>query len=387
MGVRGLLGVGAAIYVDGGFWTPSIWLGVLAYANVIGRCTRHRSVRKMMKTTSRANKPLVLLFFDGYERKALEGVIGGIYSQARRFARWAYRHARRRQVRTGFYTAFLALERCLRQSGCDVRINDFAAARRNPNHPIGVAGYPSVLDRVSHLPNPRIFGPGDYGDPEAAVSVAADPRWKIFIQPCDWYVEFYRQACGDKMMRWFAGIDSAALPDARHHPKSLDVLVYDKLRWDRETLVPNFLEPLIRSLEARGLSTRVLRYGHHRFVDFAEDLKRARAMLFICEHETQGLAYQEAMAMNVPILAWDEGQLVDPFQKKLAPEGLKVSSVPYFDESCGMRFKAAEFESVFDTFWAARESFEPRAYVQNALSMTTAADRYLAAYQSLIRRP
>ncbi len=91
--------------------------------------------------------------------------------------------------------------------------------------------------------------------------------------------------------------------------------------------------------------------------------------------------------MNVPILAWDEGQLVDPFQKKLVPEGLKVSSVPYFDESCGMRFKAAEFESVFDTFWAARESFEPRAYVQNALSMTTAADRYLAAYQSLIRRP
>jgi hypothetical protein len=35
-------------------------------------------------------------------------------------------------------------------------------------------------------------------------------------------------------------------------------------------------------------------------------------MLFLCEHETRGLAYQEALASNVPILAWDTGFWLDP---------------------------------------------------------------------------
>src|SRR5262245_47538838 len=73
--------------------------------------------------------PLVLLFYDGYERHARPGLGGAIYSQARRFARYAYRRLRRRQLRTGFYTAFLSLQRSLKLLGCDVRVNDFTAAR------------------------------------------------------------------------------------------------------------------------------------------------------------------------------------------------------------------------------------------------------------------
>ena len=30
-------------------------------------------------------------------------------------------------------------------------------------------------------------------------------------------------------------------------------------------------------------------------------------MIFLCEHETQGIAYQQALSRNVPILAWDRG--------------------------------------------------------------------------------
>jgi hypothetical protein len=78
-----------------------------------------------------------------------------------------------------------------------------------------------------------------------------------------------------------------------------------------------------------------LRYGAHHLGQFRNALSRAHAMIFLCEHETQGIAYQEAMASNVPVLALDEGVLVDPEQKRFARSDLRVSSVPYFDATCG----------------------------------------------------
>ena len=62
-------------------------------------------------------RPLVLLFYDGFERMAEPGLTGAAYSQARRFARLAYRTALRRQPRTGFYTWFLMLRRALERAG------------------------------------------------------------------------------------------------------------------------------------------------------------------------------------------------------------------------------------------------------------------------------
>ncbi len=47
-----------------------------------------------------AKGPLVLLFYDGYELKAVPGAVGHVYSQARRAARYVVRNLKRTQVRT-----------------------------------------------------------------------------------------------------------------------------------------------------------------------------------------------------------------------------------------------------------------------------------------------
>ena len=330
-----------------------------------------------------SHKDLVLLFYDGYELKAREGLVGQTFSAAHRAARYSYRSLRSRQVRTGFYTAFLALERCLRLAGCDVRVNDFAMARANPRHPIGVGGYVSVLDHTGSLPNPRIFGPGDFGDPQASAAVARDERWKRHIQPCDWFIEMYRPYCGDKMMRWFAGIDTTRFADASAHEKSIDVLIYDKVRWNYDDWSTRLIDPIHTHLDRLKLTHRTVRYGHHHQAEFLDGLRRARSMLFLCEHETQGLAYQEAMSMNVPILAWDETALVDPFLRSQASPDLRVTSVPYFDERCGATFKRDDFATAFDRFWDERSNFQPRAYVEEELSMSRSAELYLKTYRSL----
>lgn len=327
--------------------------------------------------------PLVLLFYDGYEELARPGLSGALYSQGRRVARYLYRNLRRAQVWTGFYAAFRLLRLSLLRSGCDVRVNDFALALRHPKYPIGISGYPSVLEHVS-LPNPAIFGPGDYGLPDRARLVAEDPRFRKLIQPSAWAVEFYRPSCGDKMIAMPVGIDTDQWYDSAGMRKDLDVLVYDKIRWHREREVPRVLERVTEHLRRNGRSFEVLRYGAHHHSKFASLMRRSRAMLFVCEHETQGIACNEAMSSNVPVLAWDEGVLVDPSFRKFAPPDFRVTSVPYFDARCGERFTIDNFETAFARFWENLGSYCPRQYVLESLSLEKSAQTYLAAYSSLM---
>lgn len=332
-------------------------------------------------------RPTVLLFYDGFELRLRPGVVGYSYAHLHGLARYLYRSARREQVWTGFYTAFRLLAESLRRYGCTVRINAFGLAARNPAWPIGIAGYPSVL-QAADLPNPRIFGPGDYGYPDEAALVARDPRNRILTQPSEWPVEFYRDACGDKAQPLFVGIDTEGWPDLSAARKDLDFIVYDKIRWHADGTV-RYAEPVpivertTRRLTQRGMRYVVLRYGAHHVGQFRQALSRARAMLFLCEHETQGIAYQEALASNVPVLALDEGILMDPVQKRFASPDLRVSSVPYFDATCGETFVADDFEVPLDRFMHKRDTYRPREYVLNHLSMQQAAANYLGMYCSL----
>lgn len=286
-------------------------------------------------------------------------------SHLHRWARYAYRTVRRTQPWTGFYTAFRSLARCLREYGCVVRVNDFGLAMKHPAYPIGVAGFPTVLDKVD-LPNPRIFGPGDFGYPDSAAAVANDPRNRILTLPSDWITEYYRPYCGEKVVSWPVGIDVAAWPDLSACPKTQDVLVYDKIRWNVRAEQSRVLEPILQRLRHQNLSYHVLRYGEHPLIEYRQKLKLSRSMVFLCEHETQGLACQEAMASNVPVLAWDEGVLVDPLQRRFAQPNLVVSSVPYLDDRCGERFKFVDFESQFDLFWQRLPGYRPRRISQGA---------------------
>jgi glycosyltransferase involved in cell wall biosynthesis len=217
--------------------------------------------------------------------------------------------------------------------------------------------------------------------------VARDPRNRILTQPSAWPVEFYRDACGNKLRAMFVGIDTDLWPDLSDRPKDLDFIVYDKIRWDhgsvRGTETPEIVTQTTRLLDRLGLSYVTLRYGAHHLGQFRNALSRAHAMIFLCEHETQGIAYQEAMASNVPVLALDEGVLVDPEQKRFARSDLRVSSVPYFDATCGETFLPDQLEDSLRRFMSRRLQYTPREYVLRHLSMRNAAENYLEMYASL----
>ncbi len=326
-------------------------------------------------------RPEVLLFYDGYERRAQPGALGGAQSQARRFARLAYRTALRKQPRTGFYTWFLMLVRALHDADVRVRVNDFAAARRNPAAPIGAAGYPSVFDKIADLPNPRLIGPGVFTTPLEFPNLFEDQRNKLTLFTCDWHAGIFRPWYGDHIRPWFGGFDVNAFADARGAEKQFDVLIYDKIYFDRDRAYAETIAPFIEMLTARGLSYKVLRYGAHHYSDYLRAIRASRCMAFFAHQETQGMAYQECLASNLPIFAWNEGVWLDPNAAKLGLGTIACTSVPYFDERCGVTFTAATMRERWDPFYADLARYEPRAFVADRLSLAESAKLYLNAYR------
>lgn len=322
----------------------------------------------------------VLLFFEDFETDRF--VSGDRH--VKRALRKLYHRVTSGQKTTGFQTWFELLTTALERADCDVRIGDHRLARQNPDYPVGLCGYPHIVDGWK-LPNPAVLGPGLFDHPSQVPDLLDDPRFASYIVTCDWTQKMFAEWWGDACVHWHAGIDLSEWPDLSTADKSVDVLIYDKVRWQREHYEPKLIEPVLADLEQRGLSYEVVRYGHYGLDDYRSALRRSRSMLFFCEHETQGMAYQEALACNVPVVAWDNGFWLDPRREEFEKSPVPASSVPFFGPPCGATFTdAAAFGDVFDRFWSELAGFEPRAWVAENLSMESSATAYLAAYTSLL---
>lgn len=323
-----------------------------------------------------AQDKTVLLFYKDFERDRF--VKGDRH--LKRLVRPLYNRFSRGPKVSGFLVWYQLLVTALRGAGCDVRCNDYRLARRHPDYPVGLVGYPHLLDGWD-LPNPAVVGPGFFDHPSLAPALMRDPRFRLYLVTCDWMKALFEPAYGPACVEWHAGIDLSQWPDRAGQPKSLDFLIYDKVRWNRDEYEPGLIGPIRAALDARGLRHETIRYGAYDHAVYREKLGSARALLFLCEHETQGMAYQEAMAANVPVLAWDNGFWLDPRRLGFTPDAVPATSVPYFGPDCGERFRDADaFPAALDCFLTRLPRYAPRAYVARELSLEGSARQYLAYY-------
>ncbi|RYE51803.1 MAG: glycosyltransferase family 1 protein [Sphingobacteriales bacterium] len=126
-------------------------------------------------------------------------------------------------------------------------------------------------------------------------------------------------------------------------------------------------------------------YGQYDHKTLLDKVSRCKAVIFLCEHETQGLAYQQILSTGTPIIAWDrQTHWVDP---AYFPEKVKfqpVSSVPYWDERCGMKFNKIEnFKSTLEDFMAKVHEFAPRDYILEHLTLEKCAKDYVKIYRDV----
>jgi glycosyltransferase involved in cell wall biosynthesis len=301
-----------------------------------------------------------------------------------RFDRYPRRVARRvirgRPPIGGVQRLFLNLRAGLERLGVAFRVNDYRHALRRPDEAVGIIGKPQVLD-AQRWENPILFGPGLYSHPcEDPDLVKRLPVRRILVG-CEWMQKMFESYYGDVIKIWPAGIETDLWHPAPSASKDVDVLVYDKVRWERDRYGPQLISPILESVARRGLRVVTLRYGAYREEDYRALLGRSRSMIFLCEHETQGFAYLQALSSGVPILAWDRGgPWRDPAHYPHRVQFEPVTSVPYWDERCGMKFaNNSDFAECLDRFLDGlrRGKFDPRAYVVATLSLEECAQRYL----------
>ena len=109
----------------------------------------------------------------------------------------------------------------------------------------------------------------------------------------------------------------------------------------------------------------------------------ARSLIYLSPHETQGIALEQMMSANVPVMAWDPGGGWQSLEYLL--RGVRygpVTTVPYWDERCGEKFTSAvDFGDAFSRFWhgVETESFAPRQMIlDKGLTLEASAQAYAA---------
>jgi hypothetical protein len=301
--------------------------------------------------------------FDRYPRKAVRRLVRGA-TQPR-----------------GTLRAFLNLVDGLDRIGASYLINDYRELRQQPGELACVFGKPHILSKIPEA-TPIMFGTSIYSHPNDNPDLPQQRNIRQVLVPSSWVRAMFEKVWPGLVSIWPVGVDTQRWIPSPDVVKDVDVLIYDKVAWQREIYAPTLIEPLYAELRRRGLRVETLRYGAYREEELLDLSRRCRAMVYLSRHETQGIAAQQMLAAGVPLFAWDEGGFwQDP---KYYPAEVKfkpVTSVPYWDDRCGVKFRdGGELVSAFDVFWrgVGNGAFAPRELILEQLTLEKCAEQYAA---------
>lgn len=262
--------------------------------------------------------------------------------------------------------------------------NDFASL----SHDLSlrcVIGKEFILDRFS--PDiPIIYGASLGAHPLSRPTLLSNWNIRRILVPGEWMKRMCSPYWGDLVHSWPVGIDQyfwkplfcSRSASSRPISPRLRILIYDKIRWPTNDISVDYV---VKTVSSFPVDLQVIRYGNYQPDEYLQCLHESDAMIFLCEHETQGLAYQEALACNIPVLAWDRGGYwQDPEYYPLRCRFEPVTSVPYWDERCGETFnhKSKLFGVLNEFLEKIRANvYEPRSFILQNLTLEHCAAQYL----------
>jgi len=154
--------------------------------------------------------------------------------------------------------------------------------------------------------------------------------------------------------------------------------------WNREVAKPPLSAVISDFASRKNLVVESVVYGSYTQQEYRSLLGRGKGMIFLCEHESQGLAYQECLSSGVPILAWDQGRYLDPNRFAWGQPNIKATSVPYFDDRCGERFAGSEdLDEKLSIFMGKIDAsaYSPRDFIMENLTLKRCAAQFLSFFE------
>lgn len=165
---------------------------------------------------------------------------------------------------------------------------------------------------------------------------------------------------------WPVGVDTKVFAPEYSHKDS--IIVYFKNRKENE------LQLVVDALIKNNLNYEVICYGKYDEEVYKGLLKKTRFMIWLGKSESQGLALEEALSMNVPILVIDEGE---------EECGVKLTSAPYFSQECGIKIDSMiKFPDALDKMICDWQKMDPRQYIIENLSLAKQAHEFVSLFKN-----
>jgi hypothetical protein len=285
---------------------------------------------------------------------------------------------------------FVNLIQGLDELGYPYDINNFQALKKDPLKWALVIGRPHVIDKIPKH-SPIIYGPALPSHPNDN-NFWGNENIKHLLAPCKWMKALYERDLTYKkeISVWPSGIETKKWIPVEKNGGNLRILVYDKIRWNYNNLESTLLKPILNTIVQKKILVEYIRYGSYKEEDYCKLLSKVDGMIFLCEHETQGFAYQQALSTNTPIFAWDRGGFwQDPSYYPHSVNFEGVSSVPYWDKRCGEKFKNLdEFNDCLDLFLIGitQKKYAPRNYILENLTLQSQAKAYIELVNHITKK-
>jgi hypothetical protein len=186
------------------------------------------------------------------------------------------------------------------------------------------------------------------------------------IVPSEWVKNKYQKWIPEnKLYIWAAGIDTDKFKPNNSN-KEIDFLIYYKRRSESE------LKLITSFLSKNNYTYTILKYGNYKEDDFLNLINKSKYGLVIDGTESQGIAIQEMMSCNLPLLIWD----VSYWDDRGYDFRVEATSVPYWSSVCGEKFNNLDnLENTFNMF--INTNYSPREFILNNLSINICTERLI----------
>jgi len=285
-------------------------------------------------------------------------------------------------------------------SGCAASTKVFGAGKVLTNLLKGLdrIGYPYVLNRdlnaarrlwvhddvdalryLRYSRSLKVLGPNLCVLP-GDIPPTVDLRDVLFLHPCDWTRQVWFRAgfnaCPIDV--WPVGIDTDTFcPPPGGQPRKR-VMVYHKKRNPRD------LEAIFGVLHQLHLPYSIIIYSEYEEAEYLEALRETSFIIWHGGHESQGIALQEALACDIPILVCDATRLSqgrDTYRFGTEHDAVTITSAPYFDSSCGVKITDwSRLQSAVEYMVDNLDRFAPRAFILRNLSLERQARAFVACW-------
>lgn len=239
---------------------------------------------------------------------------------------------------------------------------------------------PSASINVSLYPNTKfIFGPHFSVFPDDRL-LQIKGKNVVYNQLSEWTVNVWKlyDICKDMRLECIPfGVDTNRFHERKPIQERDKVLVYMKHR------NPIDLIEIQNRLSQQNIDYQTFDYDRkYNEQDYLNYLQECKYAIFIIGHESQGFAVEEALACNVPLFVWTVKSMNQEWGCNY-PD-YYATSIPYWDNRCGEFFYYSEqIDSMFDIFLRKLETYEPRKYILENLSMEVCEKRWMEIIKNM----